>query len=90
MIVVMSLEGDAMKENRRTKVNFKTWLLKQRKRDDSVGDLARDAKETPFPRGCTSWIKVYMFILKEYDPCDGAIKALHRARKEYEDFLSVV
>jgi hypothetical protein len=75
-------------ENRHTKINFKTWLLRQCKRNDPVGDLARDAKETQFPHGCTSWIKIYLFILKEYHPCDGAIKALHRARKEYEDSLS--
>ena len=73
-----------MKENGRTKVNFKTWLLKQYKRDDPIGDLARDVKKNPLPRGCTSWTKIYRFITQKHNPCDGAIKALHKAKREYE------
>jgi hypothetical protein len=42
---VEPLEGrDAFKESGMKASNFTKWLLKQAKRDDIIGDLARDAK----------------------------------------------
>jgi len=60
--------------------NFYTWLRKQQKRDDPIGDLARDAmRDTKFPRELCE-VRVY---LRSAGACEGALTAFNNARKEF-------
>ena len=67
-------------------MTFTSWLRKQQKRDDPVGDLARDGfaqeqGQENIRRGSTpDWWKRH---LKRYDACDNAFLALRRAKREY-------
>lgn len=66
-------------------MSFYTWLKKQCHRDDPVGDLARDVAADPdWPRIQGMRLKGYREYLESMVACDGAIRALERAHKEYE------
>ena len=70
---------------------FTKWLLRQHKRDDPVGDLARDVKTDVFSiEGVNTWLsvepktnKAYKKYLEEQGACSNAIDALDLAFKEY-------
>lgn len=61
--------------------NFKTWLLTQTYRDDSIGDLADDAK-----RDTKSWrsIKGLRNSMIQWRACIEAYEALDEAIEEYK------
>jgi hypothetical protein len=65
------------------KMTFYAWLGKQIKRDDPVGDLARDARypsaDKPRRHTLTTWLN----YLYKYNACDKAIEALRVAWGEY-------
>lgn len=70
------------------KISFYRWLYLQRKRDDSVGDLARDVHdEFPDLGECKlqSLKSVWIAHLERHGACTGAFRALDRAWKEYRD-----
>lgn len=70
-------------------MTFKAWLRTQKRRDDPVGDFARDALEDRrFPRVSTDtlgggWTKVRRH-LQAIGACDSAEDAGFQAWREYQ------
>lgn len=65
------------------KHSFTAWLKLQRRRNDSVGDLARDICRDPdWPQGRT-W-RAFAAYLAERNACEGAQEALDRAWGEHQ------
>jgi len=72
-------------------IRFKTWLKKQKKRDNSIGDLAKDyivdercLKESD-EEGPKNTIESWREYLAGKDACEGAINALNKAWAEYKE-----
>lgn len=66
---------------------FSRWLLKQKDRNDPVGDLAVDADyDNDWPHKAESFWK-FLDYLRGCNACQGAIDALERAWKEFYEFL---
>jgi uncharacterized protein YozE (UPF0346 family) len=65
------------------RLTFHAWLMAQRDRADPVGDLARDARaDRDWPaRGRTP--NDFRRYLDHRNACDGALRALDRAWREY-------
>lgn len=66
-------------------MTFAQWLKKQEKRDDPIGDFARDTKIAVSQKGApnnslNSWIK----FLGSYSVCDDAQRAFESAWREYQ------
>jgi len=64
-------------------MTFYQWLKLQGKRDDPVGDFARDAmndSDRPKRRATLEQWRQHLFDMYA---CDGAMEALERAWKEY-------
>lgn len=61
---------------------FMQWLMKQNKRNDPVGDLARDVKDDRRrkPKSRKGWRR----FLSDANACDGALHASEQAWNEYE------
>lgn len=63
-------------------MKFEKWLLKQKKRNDPIGDLSTDwiadGRKTPFT----------LSYLKSKNACDGAIEAYKEAIKEFNIYCS--
>lgn len=66
------------------KPSFYVYLKGQRKREDPVGDLARDVyADTAWPQRARRFEEVQQHL--EYmDACDGAYEAANRAWYEFE------
>ena len=64
-------------------MTFWRWLKRQRDREDPVGDLSRDALADKHPKGVTQawWLR----HLRKHGACDGALRALKEAWREYAD-----
>ena len=64
-------------------MTFRAWMLTHIKRDDAIGDLARDiAEDQDWPKG--NWPgEVYVYYLERVNACEGAIRACRRAYAEY-------
>lgn len=78
-VVVVLLPERAEVEPRRA--SFSRWLRRQRRRDDAVGDLARDVREDPDWPGRT--LRTMHNYLLDVGACDGANDALHAAWAEW-------
>lgn len=67
---------------------FLAWLLSQRARTDPVGDLARDVStDRRLPR-----VETYQALrahLEKIHACDGAMRALRIAQREYEKSIKI-
>jgi uncharacterized protein YozE (UPF0346 family) len=64
-------------------MGFKAWLNQQVDRDDSVGDLARDAKrDGNWPKGRASLRRLRAY-LESRQAMPGALDALEQAWREY-------
>ena len=62
---------------------FRAWLSRQKKRDDAIGDLARDAaRDRCFPR--RGELASYRAHLDKHDACDAARATLIDAWTEFE------
>ena len=76
-----------MKAKGGRRVEFSMWLLEQRKRDDRIGDVARDAFQEhqtgEWPETCT--LQDYLDHLKEKRVRGAPLKALDQAWWEYLD-----
>lgn len=66
-------------------MTFYQWLMKQRHRDDPIGDLARDAKEDDcsFARGPNVGYTKWETHLCVKMACSGAMEALEEAWTRY-------
>ena len=63
------------------KITFCQWLKTQTKREDPIGDLARDARDDRGHKGNTiGWWKDH---LRAANACDGAFDALEEAFEEF-------
>ena len=60
-------------------MNFEKWLKKQKKRDDRIGDLAKD-----FIGSGASTIKA---SFEKYSPCDAAIESFVEAVEEWKKYV---
>jgi hypothetical protein len=69
------------------RITFERWLLRQRKRDDPIGDLANDFQAAKIMRPSTRQ-KCDIAHLDKWGACDDAYKTLKRAKKEYEKFIN--
>jgi uncharacterized protein YozE (UPF0346 family) len=64
--------------------SFNTWLKDQSYRNDPVGDIARDMLvDKNFPVTSESYYEINKY-LENLGACDGALRAISRAFKEYE------
>ena len=64
--------------------SFTRWLRAQQRRDDAIGDLARDAvKDEHWPKGAST-LRTFRCHLEQLGACDRAVATLSRARAEYE------
>ena len=67
-----------------SKPSFRKWLRKQAKRDDAVGDIARDVKVDP---GLSGRVLLTFFDLESYlrsvDADPAAIQAAREAWSEW-------
>ena len=64
-------------------MNFTNWLQNQQCREDSIGDLARDAAQD------SGWpteddLNIYIIYLESQGACDGAMDAIRMAWDEYK------
>jgi hypothetical protein len=59
-------------------MTFETWLIRQTNRDDIIGDLAKDFKDSRKQRE-----KCDQAHLVKHGACEGAFYALSQAKKEY-------
>jgi uncharacterized protein YozE (UPF0346 family) len=65
-------------------VAFYAWLKPQRGRDDSIGDLARDAlRDRYFPQHMDDYDALYLHLF-ETGACPAALRAFDRAWAEYQ------
>lgn len=67
--------------------SFKPWLLKQTKRKDAVGDLARDAMNDKTWPKYAKLPELYGY-LKNCDACEGALDTLRVAWREHQISIS--
>jgi hypothetical protein len=61
---------------------FTTWLRRQARRDDPVGDLSSDVERDPLARGVRSIPKLRLRLLCA-GACSGALDALDQALEEW-------
>ena len=63
-------------------MQFVPWLRRQHRRDDPIGDLARDVRAD---RVHTGRMQTYRGLWQYLEPhaCEKALKALERAHAEY-------
>lgn len=66
-------------------VTFRDWLKAQRRRQDPVGDLARDAVADLSCWHGKTWRGLGRHMRNEHAASEGALAALARARREWED-----
>jgi hypothetical protein len=74
-------------------MTYRQWLRRQKRRDDPVGDLARDWFTTPYVdeadyrtnRGSTE--AAHLTYLRSAGACEGAVNACRRAWSEYRAYL---
>lgn len=64
-------------------MTFYTWLMRQKKRDDVVGDLALDTARTSDAPRKDSTLKGWHSFLRNQNACTEAQQALTEAFKEY-------
>jgi len=72
------------------KESFYKWLIKQKKRNDPIGDLARDVPRPPrdpstggeAPKGHAGYYQ-WVGHLMDNHACDGAFRALDEAYSLY-------
>ncbi|SDE24037.1 YozE family protein [Sporomusa acidovorans] len=63
-------------------MSFKQFIIAQGRRDDSIGDIARDvAKDKNFPY--SGDLKSLIRYLRRCDACPGALEALQKACNEW-------
>jgi uncharacterized protein YozE (UPF0346 family) len=65
-------------------MNFIPWLLKQKKRDDQIGDLARDMNDDvnrPDDRASVDAVRDYLVL---YPACGAAMEVFEAAVCEYK------
>jgi len=62
---------------------FAFWLKMQARRNDLIGDLARDIKADHTARRLKTFESIELHLIK-MGACQGAIKALERAGREFE------
>ena len=66
-------------------ITFCTWLKKQKRRDDPIGDLARDSmQDKGTPRGNASFYTWQKYLLQFVRYDSPAMKAFYQAWQEYE------
>lgn len=70
-------------------MTFEKWLSYQITRNDPVGDLARDFRDSKKQDFYIERIrpKCDEETLERWEACKGAFKALKRAKKEYNLFM---
>lgn len=77
----------AAADNRAAKVTpsqFHRWLMRQRDRDDPIGDLAQDAeRDSAFPSHSTSHSKIREHM-ERHRACDESLVALDEAFREFK------
>jgi uncharacterized protein YozE (UPF0346 family) len=66
-----------------TSVTFKAWLMLQMKRDDPVGDLARDVHQDRAWPTTQDMVKLRQYVVKR-GTVENALTALDRAYAEYQ------
>jgi uncharacterized protein YozE (UPF0346 family) len=65
-------------------MTFKAWLTLQMKRDDPVGDFARDVlKDRTWPR-TQDMVKLRRYIMMKRGAIENTLSALERAYSEYQ------
>jgi len=68
---------------------FYRWLLKQKDRDDPIGDVSRDAqRDKYFPLETTSLKKIRSHLINKL-ACEEAIKTLEEAHEEFKNNKTV-
>ncbi len=68
---------------------FRSWLARQKKRDDAIGDLARDAaRDRCFPR--SGDLARYQAHLDKHDACLAAYETLIDAWREFERWTHTI
>lgn len=73
---------------RRPGLTFRTWLWAQRRREDPIGDLARDVRLDRQLRGRPLTPRRLAQRLQEAGACEGAEVALERATQEYREAVA--
>lgn len=64
---------------------FSDYLRQQVRRDDAIGDLARDAARDPTLSTCSGFTAQFLRArLLQLGACEGALLALDRARAEHK------
>lgn len=64
--------------------NFTGWLGRQRRRDDPVGDLARDARQDVLWPRTARTLAAFQRHLQDQRAIEPALDALERAWSEYQ------
>ncbi len=68
----------------RETMRFYSWLRQQKYRDDTVGDLARDARhDRCWPRQANTLNRLLAHLVERHNVSDAAIEALERAHQEW-------
>jgi hypothetical protein len=64
-------------------MRFTTWLRCQNKRQDPIGDLARDYITDIARRGLSHYSTEQLREVVDYQGCDGAVRAFKKALAEF-------
>ena len=73
-------------ERWRSKMSFRTWIMRYRTRNNPMGDLARDIADDPeFPD--TSDLISVSFYLQRRHPCGECVEVFQTACKRYTTWL---
>jgi hypothetical protein len=70
-------------------MKFETWLVKQKKRNDSIGDLSRDFIDARVAmRAERQPVRTIEDTFLRFSPCYDAQEALNKAKEEHVKFNS--
>jgi uncharacterized protein YozE (UPF0346 family) len=76
--------GDQLDNQSPTEMSFYSWMKAQTKRDDSIGDIARDVTEDEcFPRRTGELAALRNHVEFEHTPDENALDALDRAHRKW-------
>ena len=73
-------------ESWKSRISFKTWIMRYKNKDNPMGDLARDiADDRDFPDG-TDLAEISLYLVRQ-NPCPECIKVFRTACKRYLTFV---
>ena len=75
-----------IRDNLKSNMTFKTWIMRYKNKDNPMGDLARDiADDQDFPDS-TDMAEVGLYLMGKH-PCLDCVRVFRTASKQYMTWL---